>query len=171
MGFYRSFTAKVLAAMTRLIHPFPMDPTARFGCVAVYLPRMLFAIALSFAAVAVAADPAEARACPSVRVIDGDTLVCGAEHVRLQGIDAPEVPGHCRVGRVCAPGDPAASTANLRRLVARGMVECRGSARDTYGRTIGRCSVVLGSAGGIDLSCAQLAGGFAIRRYAAIRCW
>lgn len=29
------------------------------------------------------------------RAVDGDTLRCGQERVRLLGIDAPEMPGHC----------------------------------------------------------------------------
>ena len=164
--FYRSFTARYLVGVMARNDPFPSKVRA-LSAVGRGMCRAMFIAALSLAAalVVVPADPAEARPCSRVRVIDGDTLVCGAEHMRLQGIDAPEVPGHCRVGRVCAPGDPVASTANLRRMVARGGVECRGAARDTYGRTIGRCA-----AGGADLSCAQLAGGFAIPRYARIRC-
>lgn len=52
--------------------------------------------------------------CSSVRVIDGDTFDCGGIRIRMQGIDAPEMPGHCRPGRNCTVGDPWASTANLR---------------------------------------------------------
>lgn len=44
-------------------------------------------------------------------VTDGDTIRCGAERIRLLGIDAPELPGHCRSGRACAPGDPYGSIA------------------------------------------------------------
>jgi endonuclease YncB( thermonuclease family) len=46
-------------------------------------------------------------------VTDGDTIRCGDERIRLLGIDAPELPGHCRSGRNCAPGDPYASTSSL----------------------------------------------------------
>lgn len=46
-------------------------------------------------------------------VNDGDTIRCNGERVRLLGIDAPELPGHCRSGRDCAPGDRYASTAGL----------------------------------------------------------
>src|ERR1700712_1173347 len=60
-----------------------------------------------------AAAPTEANAVEWCRVVDGDTLRCGNERVRLLGIDAPELPGHCRIGRACAPGDPYASTASL----------------------------------------------------------
>jgi len=51
--------------------------------------------------------------CLSAVAVDGDTLRCadpGAPKlnflVRLDRIDAPEMPGHCRRGRDCAPGDP-----------------------------------------------------------------
>lgn len=129
---------------------------------------MIFAMGLSIAAAFafVGADgAAPSQACGTVRVIDGDTFDCGAVRIRLQGIDAPEVPGHCRVGRVCAPGDHSASTAQLRRLLGNGGVSCRAVGHDRYRRTIGLCE-----AGGVDVSCAMLAGGFAIARYARLRC-
>lgn len=36
---------------------------------------------------------------------------------RLLSIDAPEMPGHCRRGRACTPGDPYASKASVSGLV------------------------------------------------------
>lgn len=107
----------------------------------------------------------ETFSCPAAIVLDGDTFDCGGTRVRLNGIDAPEMPGHCRKGRVCTPGDPYASTENLRRLLAAGPVQCRKSDTDVYGRTVARCE-----AGGVDLSCQQLAGDFAVRRYSPILC-
>ncbi|MFA7585294.1 MAG: thermonuclease family protein [Novosphingobium sp.] len=118
--------------------------------------------------------PAEAQAltsgpgtfaCPSAHVIDGDTLHCGDERIRLQGIDAPELEGHCRPGRQCAPGDPDASKANLEVLVSGRALQCRRIETDVYGRTIAQCTV-----DGVDLSCRQITGGFAIARYAEIFC-
>ena len=103
--------------------------------------------------------------CSSVDVLDGDTFDCGTTRIRLEGIDAPELEGHCRPGRQCAPGDPHASTANLRRLVNWNTVQCRQTDTDAYGRTVARCT-----AGKTDLSCAQIEGGYAIRRYALIFC-
>ena len=108
---------------------------------------------------------AETFECPSVRIIDGDTFDCGGVRIRMQGIDSPEMPGHCRPGRDCTPGDPYASTANLRRLTAADTVQCRKTDMDVYGRTVARCT-----AGKTDLSCAQIEGGFAVRRYAMIWC-
>ena len=108
---------------------------------------------------------AETLVCQSVRIIDGDTFDCGSIRIRMQGIDSPEMPGHCRPGRECTPGEPYASTANLRRLTAAGNVQCRKTDVDAYGRTVARCT-----AGKADLSCAQIEGGFAVRRYGMIWC-
>lgn len=109
--------------------------------------------------------PDGAFSCFMPRVIDGDTFACGGKRVRLQGIDAPETEGHCRPGRDCAPGDPTASTNNLRRLVRWSKVVCRQTDTDVYGRAVALCS-----AGQTDLSCAQVNGGYAIYRYSPITC-
>ena len=108
---------------------------------------------------------AAAFECSSPRIIDGDTIHCGDRKVRLYGIDAPELPGHCRPGRKCTPGDPYASTANLERLAGSGSLQCAERDTDAYGRTVARCQ-----AGGTDLSCGQINGGFAARRYGVIWC-
>lgn len=108
--------------------------------------------------------------------IDGDTLVCrvGLEraHLRLNGIDAPELPGHCRPGRHCAPGDPVASKANLASLIAGKRVHWTVLGTDKYGRTIAQVD-----SDGVDAQCAQLSGRFAIykpqwdnRKIVAKRC-
>jgi micrococcal nuclease len=92
-------------------------------------------------------------------VVDGDTFKCGGEKFRLSGIDAPEKPGSCRPGRRCAPGDPVASTNNLRALLAAKPVQVLRLGTDRYGRTI---AVVY--AGKRNVNCEQLAGGKAIYR-------
>jgi hypothetical protein len=98
-----------------------------------------------------------ALACTLI-AIDGDTLRCGDERIRLIGIDAPELPGHCQEERRCAPGDPIASRAALA-AAARGTAEIDRQGRDRYERTLARVRV-----NGVDLSCAQLASGHAIYR-------
>ncbi len=110
-------------------------------------------------------DPSLLFVCSSAEITDGDTLRCGDLRVRLYGIDAPELPGHCRPGRSCTPGDPYASTENLRRLVGSAPLQCRQLDIDRYGRTVARCS-----AGPQDLSCGQIKGGYAVRRYGWIWC-
>lgn len=103
--------------------------------------------------------------CVNPTVTDGDTLRCGSTRIRLSSIDAPEMPGHCRKGRVCTPGDPHASTENLRQLVEDEPVQCRQVDTDRYGRAVAFCSVQ-----GVDLSCAQVEGGFAVERYGVLEC-
>lgn len=90
---------------------------------------------------------------------DGDTIRCGAERIRLLGIDAPELPGHCRTGRICALGDPWRSKANITILLRRAPLTIRRLGRDRYGRTLAAVS-----AGGRDLSCEQLRAGLATYR-------
>jgi endonuclease YncB( thermonuclease family) len=84
-------------------------------------------------------------------ITDGDTIRCGDERIRLLGIDAPEMPGHCRQGRVCVEGDPHASSASLAKALT-GTLRIRRMGQDRYGRTL---AIVAGERG--DLSCWQLA--------------
>jgi micrococcal nuclease len=94
--------------------------------------------------------------CASAVAIDGDTLRCDglAKPVRLAEIDAPEMPGHCRKGRDCAPGDPVIArdvlTYLLGQLDGRQVwclqVDARPDRKgfqstDPYGRPVARCSV------------------------------
>lgn len=111
------------------------------------------------------ADASLGVGCVNPRVLDGDTIRCGETRIRLSSIDAPELPGHCRPGRECTPGDPYASTGNLQSLVAGQPVQCQQTDTDHYGRAVARCSVQ-----GQDLSCAQVKGGFAVRRYGILIC-
>jgi Micrococcal nuclease (thermonuclease) homologs len=88
--------------------------------------------------------------------VDGDTLRCGAERVRLIGIDAPELPGHCDPRRRCVSGNARASKAALPRLVGGRWVRLDRRGQDRYGRTLAFAFV-----GNRNLSCVQLRGGFA----------
>lgn len=81
---------------------------------------------------------------------DGDTIRCGSERIRLLAIDAPELPGHCRQGRVCARGDAYASTSSLAEAMT-GTLRIERTGTDHYGRTL---ATVSGDKG--DLSCWQL---------------
>src|SRR3546814_10631339 len=79
---------------------------------------------------------------------DGDTIRCGSERIRLLGIDAPEMPGHCRKGRQCAPGNPRAAKAGLARAISQAPIRIDWITVDRYGRTI---AVVY--AGKVNVSC------------------
>lgn len=105
--------------------------------------------------------------CPSPYHHDGDAIRCGSKgrSDRLYAIDAPEMPGACRPGRLCTPGDPFAARDHLRALTAGKAVACEELDRDRYGRRILRCV-----AGGVDLSCAMVRDGFAVERYGRLRC-
>lgn len=111
------------------------------------------------------ADAGDSFGCFSPVVVDGDTLRCGSTRIRLQGIDAPEMPGHCREGRQCVSGDPFASTRHLRSLVAGRSIRCQRTDTDRYGRSVAICT-----AGQVNLSCEQLKAGHAVRRYASLSC-
>jgi endonuclease YncB( thermonuclease family) len=95
--------------------------------------------------------PTAEAALADCRVTDGDTIRCGDERIRLLGIDAPEMPGHCRAGRACVPGDPYASTASLTEAMA-GSLRIERLGEDRYRRTL---AAVSGPRG--DLSCWQIA--------------
>ncbi len=120
------------------------------------MPLSLFALAA-----------ATAFACQNPSHHDGDNVRCAnvAETIRLQGIDAPEMPGACRPGRDCTPGDPFAARDYLRGLTQGRTLACRQEDVDRYGRIIARCA-----ADGVDLSCAMIGAGHAVPRYAAIDC-
>lgn len=116
--------------------------------------------------VAIAGPPDDLQACAAPRFHDGDALACGpGRSMRLYAIDAPEMPGACRQGRVCTPGDPFASRDHLARLASGKSVTWRQIDTDRYGRP-----VVQAFADGEDLSCAQVRDGFAVERYGKLQC-
>ena len=115
-----------------------------------------FVLTLSCAA----CDPVVDRAVPietACTVIDGDTIRCGEERIRLLGIDAPEMPGSCTAGRDCAPGDPYAAADSLFGLVEKGPLSIIRFKKDRYGRTL-----AIIRSGEVDLSCQQIKSGHAV---------
>lgn len=76
-------------------------------------------------------------AATPVRVIDGDTISYGAERVRIENVDAPEMPGRAK----CAVEARKAleAKAALERLVRSGTVTLVRNVKrpkDRYGRTL-----------------------------------
>ncbi|WP_239025684.1 thermonuclease family protein [Sphingomonas paeninsulae] len=94
------------------------------------------------------------------RVTDGDTIRCGDERIRLLAIDAPELPGHCRTGRDCVPGDPYASSDSLHEAMV-GAIRIERYGTDRYGRTLGSLTSDKG-----NLSCWQLSHHHAVYKVA-----
>lgn len=94
--------------------------------------------------------PASTDDVSGCRVTDGDTIRCGDERIRLLGIDAPELAGHCRAGRHCAPGNGETSKESLAGAMA-GTMKITRYGTDHYGRTL---AMIEGPEG--DLSCFQL---------------
>jgi endonuclease YncB( thermonuclease family) len=91
--------------------------------------------------------------------VDGDTLDCAGERVRLAGLDTPERNGACAEERALAD----AATRRMRGLIADGVaLERRGV--DRYGRTL----AVARDAAGRDVAQVMIGEGLA-RTYAGGR--
>ena len=115
-------------------------------------------LVLILASQGAATKPEGRFACAVQYVTDGDTFRCSdGTRIRLSSIDTPEMPGSCRPGRDCAPGDPYAAKATLERLIIGRTVQCEPVGM-SYKRIAAWCSV-----GGVDLSCAMVRSGYAIR--------
>jgi endonuclease YncB( thermonuclease family) len=109
--------------------------------------------------------------CQAPRAVDGDTIRCAnlSVRVRLIGIDAPELPGHCRKGRRCTPGDGRRARQALQQLLFSGPVEISVRGRDRYGRLLARVTITT-RAGRLDANCQMIASGHAVPRYSPLRC-
>ena len=112
-------------------------------------------------------DQPPAIICEAPRAIDGDTIRCAnlPTSVRLIGIDAPELPGHCRKGRICTPGDGFAAQRTLAALMRGTVLVLPSPSHDRYGRILARLVVA-----GVDLNCAMIGAGQAARRYSVLVC-
>lgn len=106
-------------------------------------------------------------ACLAPSHHDGDAIRCEGmgKSMRLDSIDAPEMPGACRPGRACTAGDHFAARDHLASLTAGRQVVCEQRDTDIYGRRVVRCT-----ADGVDISCAMVADGFAVERYGQLEC-
>ena len=113
------------------------------------------------------ADEGDLVLCSNPQHHDGDAIRCGSagRSMRLYAIDAPEMPGACRLGRQCTPGDPFAARDHLRALTAGKTVMCRQVDLDRYGRKVVQCF-----ADDIDLSCQMVRDGYAVERYGRLHC-
>lgn len=95
-------------------------------------------------------------AAQTIRVVDGDTFMVGAETIRLQNIDAPEAGQMCRAENGRSYDCGATSTQALARLLEQGGLRCVGNTRDRYDRKLAHCTVQ-----GQDIGAAMVARGHA----------
>lgn len=87
----------------------------------------------------------------TARVIDGDTVAVAGQRIRLIGVDAFEAAQEC-------DGLPLGAMARaVVESAVSGVVECRVSGRDVYGRHLGRCR-----SAGTDLGAVVMAAGLAV---------
>jgi endonuclease YncB( thermonuclease family) len=94
--------------------------------------------------------------CEVVAVHDGDTMRCSdGASIRLQGIDANELDGSCHT--TCAILTARDARDNLAQLALGRRVSCEQTGTSCR-RVTAWCSV-----GGVDLSCAQVHAGAAVR--------
>ena len=90
--------------------------------------------------------------------IDGDSLRVGGQEIRLIGIDAPELAQTCGAERGGVWPCGREAHARLRSLISRGAVDCVGTSKDQYGRTLATCSAV----GVADIGHAMVRDGYAV---------
>lgn len=115
---------------------------------------------------AAGADPAPGTfACTVTSITDGDTFRCAETdgdgrdiRIRLSGVAARERDGSCSRGHPCPSASAEAATAELRRLAQGERLACR-DVGSTYGRTAAFCA----RDDGLDLSCAMVESGTAVR--------
>jgi endonuclease YncB( thermonuclease family) len=74
-------------------------------------------------------------------VIDGDTININGTHVRLEGIDAPEVNQVCARRFIGTWSCGTAATKALARHIEGRRVDCEAQGHDKYDRTLGICFV------------------------------
>lgn len=96
----------------------------------------------------------------AIHVIDGDTIRCGRERLRLLDVDAPDNPGEGRctpqnIRRLAASKNPPWCNAilyrrsgeELARFLSTGPIRIEAHGRDRYGRVLCRISVAGRDAG------------------------
>lgn len=127
-------------------------------------PKLLLRIAILallavFGAFAYASGPTETFPAQACRAVDGDTIKCGRERIRISNIDTPELGSHAR----CAAEAELAERAKrftAERLAARPIELSRDVKRplDRYGRTLATVR-----SDGVDLGESLIAAGLARR--------
>lgn len=73
-------------------------------------------------------QPGQTRSC---RAVDGDTLACGEDRVRIAGLDAPELRGRCEAEQRLAE-----AAATRLQVLVQGGVTLRETGQDRFGRML-----------------------------------
>lgn len=94
------------------------------------------------------------------RVIDGDTIVVGYNHIRLWGIDAPEISQLCG-GRSGPYSCGSLARDSLQKLIGTNSVICTGKGT-SYGRVVAICRLNSGSNKNADLASLMVSAGLAL---------
>ena len=89
-------------------------------------------------------------------MIDGDTIELSGRHVRLEGIDAPEIAQTCGRWLIGTWPCGTAAGAALEKLIGGETVTCDSRGLDKYGRTLGVCFVA-----GRDINAEMVREGYA----------
>ncbi len=119
------------------------------------LMAIFFALVALLAAKLNRREPVEVLAGKAY-VIDGDTISISGNHIRLKGIDAPELTQSCGTeAATSACGQVSRQT--LVRLVGGREVRCEGYGHDKYNRSLATCYV-----GGSNLNRAMIEAGQAV---------
>lgn len=117
------------------------------------MTRALLALVATAALGACTVEPQGFATANAAVALDGDTFSFAGEHYRLREVDAPELPGHCRLGRHCVAGDPFASQRALQSLLDNPTTRCQREDTysdgdvDPYGRLIATCANAWGDVG------------------------
>lgn len=117
---------------------------------------LLAAVLILAALAVVAALLTRERLDGAAVAVDGDTLDMAGTHVRIAGIDAPELRQTCeRDGKPWRCGEAARRA--LAEALRAGPVTCTARGRDRYDRPLAQCS-----AGGLDLADHMVRQGLAV---------
>ena len=116
------------------------------------------AAALAAVALAYGCAPSSHAGYERARVIDGDTLALGSRHVRLWGIDAPELAQTCanQFGLRYHCGAEARDW--LAAFLSDQLVRCETKKTDSYGRDIATCQTT----NGVDIARSIVLAGYAV---------
>lgn len=111
---------------------------------------------LFFAGIAVAGAPVLTTVSGAAIVIDGDTIEIAGEHVRLEGIDAPETAQTCRDANGADWNCGYDAARALAKLTGGSDVSCDRTGTDKYGRTLAICY-----ANGLEINAEMVRSGMA----------